>query len=134
MKKINKVSMFMAVFACMAFLISCSGGGNSPADTSKAFVKNIEKGNIDAAVRLFKAAETATPEEIEKMSSMLSEGTGQVESKGGVKKMEVLSETISEDGKKAEVELKIIYENGEEDVSITDLRKTDDGWKLVLEK
>ena len=134
MKKINKVSMFVAVFAFMAFLISCSGGGNSPADVSKSFIKSIEKGNVAAAIKMLDGLEDATEEEIQKMEAFLGESSKELESKGGVKKIDVISETISEDGQKADVKLKVTYGNGEEDESTTKLNLTDDGWKITLGK
>lgn len=134
MKKINRIPMLLAVFAFMAFMISCSGGGNSPAAVSKSFVKKMEKGEIKAAARMFEGMENATEEELQKTEAFLSEGSKEIASKGGIKKIDVLSETISKDGLKADVELKVTYGNGEEDESNTKLKKTEDGWKITFGK
>lgn len=134
MKKISKVSMFVAVFAFMALITSCSGGGNSPADVSKSFIKNIEKGNVNAAVKMLEGAENGTDEEIQKMEAFFSESSKELESKGGVKKIEVISETISDDGMKADVVLNVTYGNGEEDESTTKLKNIDGDWKITMGK
>ena len=134
MKKINRISMLVAVCTFMAFVISCSVGGNSPAAVSKSFVEKVEKGDTEAAAKMFDGMENATEEEMQKSESFLSEGTKEMAAKGGVKKIEVVSEKISDDGLKADVELKVTYGNGEVDDSSTKLKKTEDGWKITLEK
>lgn len=126
--------MFIAVFALMAFLVSCSGGGNSPKAVSKSFFEKVEKGDTSAALRMVDGMEDATEEEIQKSEAFLSEGTRNMAERGGVKKIEVVSEKISEDGLKADVELKVTYGNGEVDDSSTKLNKRKDGWKITMGK
>ncbi len=52
--------------------------------------------------------------------------------KGGLKSYEILGEEVDEDGKKAVVNVKFVYGNGEEkDGETIELRKDDDGnWKV----
>lgn len=134
MKKITRISMFMAIFAFFAFMASCGGGAKSPADVSKTFVEKIEKGDVSAAVKMLEGVDKATEEEIQKMEAFLSEGSKEVSSKGGIKKIDVLSETISEDGMEADVDLKVTYGNGEEDESTTKLKNIDGNWKISMGK
>lgn len=134
MKKISKVLMIVAAFSFVALLISCSSNANSPAGVSKSFIKKVEKGDVTEAVKMLEVAEKGSDEEIQKMEAFLSEGSKEMKSKGGVKKIEVISETISDDGMKADVVLKVTYENGEEDESSTKLKKTDKGWKITMGK
>lgn len=126
--------MFLAVFTFMAFLVSCSGGVNSPAAVSKSFIQKVEKGDTESAAKMFEGMENATEEEMQKSKALLDESSKEIASKGGVKKVDVLNETISEDGQNASVEMKVTYGNGEEDKSITKLINTEDGWKLTLGK
>ena len=126
--------MSLAVFAFMAFLFSCSGGGNSPAGVSKSFLLKVERGDTEAAAKMFEGMENATEEEMQKSKALLDESSKEIALKGGVKKVDVLNETISEDGQNASVEMKVTYGNGEEDESTTKLIKTEDGWKLTLGK
>jgi hypothetical protein len=134
MRKINSISMFMAMFAFFAFMASCGGGLKSPADVSKSFVEKIEKGDVGAAVKMLDGADKATKEEVQKMEAFLSEGSKELSSKGGIKKIEVISETISEDGMDATVDLKVTYGNGEEDDSTTKLKNIDGNWKISMGK
>lgn len=134
MKKVNRIPLFLAVFAFMAFLISCSGGRNSPAGVSKSFIEKVEKGDTEAAAKMFEGMGTATEEEMQKSRALLDVSSKEIASKGGIKKIDVLDETISQNGQTAHVELKVTYGNGEEDESITRLIKTDEGWKITLGK
>lgn len=134
MKKINKISMSLAIFAIFSFMVSCGGGAKSPAAVSKSFVEKIEKGDVSAAVKMLDAADKATQEEIQKMEAFLSEGSKEVASKGGIKNIDVLRETISEDGLEADVDLKVTYGNGEEDESTTKLKNIDGNWKISMGK
>ena len=134
MKKFNRIPMFLAVFAFMAFLISCSGGANSPTGVSKSFLLKVEKGDTEAAAKMFEGMENATEEEMQKSKALLDESSKEIAAQGGIKKVDVLNETISEDGQTASVDLKVTFGNGEEDESTTKLIKTEDGWKLTLGK
>lgn len=134
MKKINRISMFMAIFAFFAFMASCGGGAKSPAAVSKSFVEKIEKGDVSAAIKMLDGVDKATEEEIQKMEAFLGEGSKEIATKGGIKKIDVLSETISEDGMEAEVDLKVIYGDGEEDESTTKLKNIDGNWKISMGK
>jgi hypothetical protein len=131
MKKIASATMILAIIALM---VSCSGGGKSPADVSKAFVTSIEKGNVDEAIKMLDGGDKASEEDMTKLKAFLGEGSKQIAEKGGIKNIEVVSEEISEDGKKADVKLKITYGNGETDDSSSNLILTDAGWKMTMEK
>ena len=74
--------------------------------------------------------------EKEQLAALLREkGTKTMEKKQGIKSYEVLSEEISEDGKSANVKMKIVYGNGDEDTQKMKLVKNDDGdWKLTMGK
>ena len=134
MKKLINSLMVLALVATTGLMVSCSGSGKSPTDVSKSFIQKLEKGDVDAAFKMLDGAEKATAEENEKLKAFLSEGTKEISSKGGIKKIEVVSETISEDGKTAEVTIMLTYGNGETDESTTKLKNTEDGWKIFLGK
>lgn len=126
--------MVLALVATTGLMVSCSGSGKSPADVSKSFILKLEKGDVDAAFKMLDGAENATTEENEKLKAFLSEGTKEISTKGGIKNIEVVSETISEDGKTAEVTIMLTYGNGETDESTTKLKNSEDGWKIFLGK
>ena len=51
--------------------------------------------------------------------------------KGGITSYEILSETVADDGKTANVEMKIVYGNGDEKQEDMKMRKTDSGdWRI----
>lgn len=126
--------MVLALVATTGLMVSCSGSGKSPADVSKSFMLKLEKGDVDAAYNMLDGAEKATAEESQKLKEFLSEATKEISNKEGIKNIEVVSETISEDGKTAEVDILLTYGNGETDQSTTKLKNTEDGWKIFLGK
>lgn len=129
-----KVSVVMTILALGAFLVSCSGGGKSPADVSKSFIEKMEKGDIGGAYKLLDGTAEATEEESQKVKAFLGEGTKEIREKNGIKKIDVIEETISEDGKEANVRLNLTFGNGETDETTSKLKKTDEGWKISVEK
>ena len=68
--------------------------------------------------------------------SLLSEKAApMLEKKGGLKSIEAISETISEDGKSAKGEVKITYGNGTEEKQAVDLILDEAvNWKLKHNK
>lgn len=134
MKKIMLVTLALVTMAALSLLVSCSGSGKTPADISKSFIYSLEKGDVDAAYDLLNGTGEATEEEMQKMKAFLGEGSKQIAEKKGIKSIEVVEETISEDGTKADVTLRVTYGNGEEDESESVLRKTEEGWKISIEK
>mgnify|MGYP001478681523 CR=1 FL=1 len=53
---------------------------------------------------------------------------------GGIKSIEVASETIAEDGKTAVVELSMTYGNGETDTDKVDMVLDNGNWKMSMKK
>ena len=135
MKKITRITMLVALMALVSMMVSCSGGGgSSPSAVAKNFVQKIEKGDVDAAVKMLDGADEATAEEMEKMKAFLAEGTKQMAEKGGIKSIEVIDETINEEGNEAKVKTKIVYGDGTTDESSSNLVKKDKGWKVSMAK
>ena len=57
-----------------------------------------------------------------------------VESKGGIKDVEVVSEEIAEDGKTAKVVLKMIYKDGTTNENNMDMVMEKGQWKMSIKK
>ena len=124
--------LFVALFAF------ASGGSSTPGDVAVELYNLVDAGNYEKAADLI-AYEGETSEAIAEQKAMITslfkEKAGpQLESKGGVKSVEVLGETLSEDGKQADVELKIVYGNDTEETEKVSLVLTDDGWKHSISK
>jgi len=66
------------------------------------------------------------------MKALLMAQNENVEKKGGLKKIEIVEETVDEDGISGEVDLKIIYGNGDEEKRNFDTKKINGKWKLEM--
>ena len=134
MKKLL-ISMFVAVVALT--LWSC-GPANTPSAVAEEACKCMQKADYEGYADLMdlKKSDDGKGVEKEQLAALLREkGTKTMEKKQGIKSYEVLSEEISEDGKSANVKMKIVYGNGDEDTQKMKLVKNDDGdWKLTMGK
>lgn len=134
MKKLF-ISMFVAVVALA--LWSC-GPANTPSAVAEEACKCMQNEDYEGYADLMdlKKSEDGKGVEKEQLAALLREkGTKTMEKKQGIKSYEVLSEEISEDGKSANVKMKIVYGNGDEDTQKMKLVKNDDGdWKLTMGK
>ena len=133
MKKLF-ISMFVAV---VAFTLWSCGPANTPSAVAEKACKCVQNADYEGYVELMDLKETKNQEsEKQQFVAMLREkGTKTMEKKQGIKSYEVLSEEISEDGKSANVKMKIVYGNGDEDTQKMKLVKNDDGdWKLTMGK
>ena len=57
-----------------------------------------------------------------------------MEEKKGLKDVQILEETISEDGNEANLKVKFVYGDGTEEESTQDMVKQDGKWKMVFKK
>ena len=57
-----------------------------------------------------------------------------MEEKQGLKDVQVLEETIGEDGKTATLKVKFVYGDGSEEESTQEMVKQGDKWKMKFEK
>ena len=134
MKKLF-ISMFVAVVALT--LWSC-GPANTPSAVAEEACKCMQNEDYEGYADLMdlKKSEDGKGVEKEQLAALLREkGSKTMEKKQGIKSYEVLSEEISEDGKSANVKMKIVYGNGDEDTQKMKLVKNDDGdWKLTMGK
>lgn len=134
MKKLF-ISMFVAVVALT--LWSC-GPANTPSAVAEEACKCMQNEDYEGYADLMdlKKSDDGKGVEKEQLAALLREkGSKTMEKKQGIKSYEVLSEEISEDGKSANVKMKIVYGNGDEDTQKMKLVKNDDGdWKLTMGK
>ena len=126
-----------ALLVVALFAFAC-GGSSTPGGVAVELYNLVAAGNYEKAADLI-AYEGETPEAIAEQKALITslfkeKGGPQLEAKGGVKSVEVLGETLSEDGKQADVELKIVYGNDTEETEEVSLVLTDDGWKHSISK
>ena len=133
MKKLF-ISMFVAV---VAFTLWSCGPANTPSAVAEKACKCVQNEDYEGYVELMDLKETKNQEsEKEQFVAMLREkGTKTMEKKQGIKSYNVESEEISEDGKSATVNMKVVYGDGSEDTNKIKLVKNDKGeWKVSLGK
>ena len=133
MKKLF-ISMFVAV---VAFTLWSCGPANTPSAVAEEACKCVQNEDYDDYVELMDLKETKNQEsEKQQFVAMLREkGTKTMEKKQGIKSYKVESEEISEDGKSATVNMKVVYGDGSEDTNKIKLVKNDKGeWKISFGK
>ena len=133
MKKLF-ISMFVAV---VAFTLWSCGPANTPSAVAEEACKCVQNEDYEGYVELMDLKETKNQEsEKEQFVAMLREkGTKTMEKKQGIKSYNVESEEISEDGKSATVNMKVVYGDGSEDTNKIKLVKNDKGeWKMSFGK
>jgi hypothetical protein len=125
------------LFVTTLLLVACTA--SSPGETAKKYAGYIQKGEYEKFADAIAVDQKATPEDNKKNKEMvvalLKDKAGKtIEDKGGIKTIDILSETVSEDGNTAKVVLKQTYGNGDAEDSNFDLVKQDGTWKIVMDK
>jgi len=130
MKKLT-IIFGIAIIGLLLFTTSC--GSSSPSDVVISYMNDYQNGDYDDVIdALASNGEEISEEDTAKLKSMLAVGHAEIEEKGGIKSMEVIEESINDDATEAKVNLKIIYENGDEDTETTKLVKQDGAWKITM--
>lgn len=137
--RMRKVFYFGLFLMTMLMVASCSS--ETPSAAAKKYAECIKNGNyekfVDGIVIKEKANadEAQMKEEKEALVAMLKEkGDKQLEKSGGIKNIEIVSETISEDGNSAKVILKQTYGNGKDEEQSFNMVKQDGKWKMDINK
>ena len=122
---------------CCFVLASCGGGGingNSPSALQKTMSGYVKAGDYEKAVRFWaENMDIKDDEEAKKqMDQMVALFSGklqaEVDKRDGVESIEILEETISEDGTKATVKHVTKYKNGENDEQTSKFVNVDGKW------
>ena len=133
-----KKLFFSMLVAVVALTLWSCGSANTPSAVAEEACKCMQNEDYEGYADLMdlKKSDDGKGVEKEQLAALLREkGTKTMEKKQGIKSYEVLSEEISEDGKSANVKMKIVYGNGDEDTQKMKLVKNDDGdWKLTMGK
>lgn len=128
----KKILYTLSILAIALGMASCSGGSGdisknaTPSEAAISMWKLVQDGDYAAAIRLSEEYQNATDDDIEQMASIIEALYSKV---GGLKDVEVLEETVSEDGQSAVVKLKLTYGNGKTDTQKEKLVMTENGWR-----
>lgn len=123
------------VIAASALFFAACSGGNSPKGVAEKAVKCIQNGDYEGYVNLIYMEEKEGMDIEEQKKAVVgmiqSKASTTLAKKGGITSYEILSETVADDGKTANVEMKIVYGNGDEKQEDMKMRKTDSGdWRI----
>ena len=133
----KKLFTLFAVAVAM-FMVSCAGAPATPSDAAVEYYQYVANGDYEAFANAVHF-DTTDPEEIAEGKAMITslykeKAAPQIEKKGGVKSIEAVGETISEDGNTANVQLKVVYGDGSEKNEDIKLVKIEDKWMLAFDK
>ena len=123
--------------AMALFMTSCTK--SSPGDAFKGYMELMKKGDAKGFAQGFAVDETKSPEEQQQQAQLIEGLIGDktkkmMEEKKGLKDVQILEETLSEDGKKATLKVKFIYGDGTEEENTQEMIKQNDQWKMVFKK
>lgn len=129
-------TLLMALVAVL--FVSC-GSSSSPSKVAVKIYKEMAAGKYESIPENYYFASDNEEDRQDKEQFLISlckeKIAPQIERQGGIKNIEVLDETISEDGDMAWVKLLITYGNGEtEDDSIRLVLDDNGDWKAVMDK
>ncbi len=108
-----------------------SSGSSSPARTASDFFWALEQGNVEEAKGLMSSQLRAVLND-QKLTMVLAQNRAMAEQRGGLKDIEVVQETITE--QTALVRLKLVYADGYTDGQNVKLILEDNDWKISADK
>ena len=131
--------LFKVMSCALALVFAACSSPSTPGEAAKAYAEDLYGGNTEAVYENIDYGTEATAEEIEQTKQMLTEmwnekGKPQIDAKGGVTDIEVLSEENSHAGTSAAGKMKITYGNGESEEDETKLVLVDGKWLLSMDK
>lgn len=132
MKRVINLSFLVVAIVS---LVACSP--TTPGKALKSYLTDLKNENYESFIEGVYLPEGMDEQRKEKEEAQLlaiikEKGAKEYERKGGVKSIEILSETISEDGESAIVEYKQTFGNGEEEQQSQKMIKKDDKWFIDL--
>ncbi len=131
MKKMSLVLGFVFV-SLMVFTTSC-GSSSSPSDVVKSLSYDMESGSTDKVIAaVYNEGKEISDKDKEKFGALVGMAKEQIEKKGGIKTIEIVEETISEDGTEATVKTKTTYGDDSNDEGTTNLIMVDGNWKIKM--
>lgn len=133
----KKFFSLLAVAVAM-FMVSCSSAPATPSDAAVEYYQCVADGDYESIADAIHYNIT-DPDEIAESKAMITsfykeKAEPEIKSKGGIKSIEAVSETISEDGNTANVQLKIVYGDGSEKTEDAKMVKVEDKWLLSFDK
>jgi len=118
----------------ICLLAACSSS-SKPEATIEAFYQAAIKRDVDKAIEQLDTSDVSESELFQvkgKVQMMVGNMAETVERNDGLKQMEVLASEIDDDGEKASVKVKLVFNNGEENTDSFRLRQNNGKWKIIM--
>lgn len=133
----RKVFYFSLMIAAIFAMASCTS--ETPGQAAVKYCQYLQSNDFDKFVEGIVFDEKVTPEQAkeqkEELKALLKDkGAKEFEKKGGLKKVEMISEEISEDGNSAKVKIKYTYGNQTTEEEDTEMIKRDGKWMMFMKK
>lgn len=118
---------FIVVFVLL-ITVSCRGP-KTPGEAAKYYTEKLYNGEVEEVLDAY-----VTPPKGEKRRQYIALVQGKlpqtVKEKKGLSKVEIVEEKVAEDGKKAKVDLKIIFGDESTDTDTMRMKLIDGAWKI----
>jgi len=115
-------------------LAACSS--SKPESTVEAFYQAAAKRDVDKVMEQFALGDISGDELMMtkgKVQMMVGQMAAQIEENGGIKRIEVLESSVDKDGDSARVQIKLIFNDGSEQVESNRLRREGGKWKILMQ-
>lgn len=122
---------FMAV--CSVGLVACSGG--TPASAVKAFYSAAAQGDVEETVELVSFSNLPAAQIIvakSKVQIIVGEIQSRIQANEGLEGVEILESSLSDDGKRATLRVRLEFKNGKDKIESHRLAKEDGEWKILI--
>ena len=127
----TKTKALSVALLTVVALVGCSSFRSGPGDVVEKFVRHVEAGETTEAAALL-SGDLVNNLGPDKLRRVLAEQTRQIQSKGGISSIEIVSEDML--GETAEVTAVTTYGNGSTQRETTKLIQKDGEWKIALSK
>ena len=112
---------------------------SSPSKAYQGYVELLKKGDYKTFAQNFAINDSLSSEDqakqVDLYESLITDKVDKkLKEKDGLKEMQVLEETFSEDGNKATLKVKFIYGDGTEEESTQEMVKQKGQWRMVFNK
>lgn len=134
MKNSTINAIILSVFMAFVFNFCSSTGGNSPGKAVIKLYETMKNKEFDKTAKMYvtKDGEQLSEDEAKKVEGMIGMGSKEYEEKGGLDKVIIEEEEISEDGNSAKVHFTIHFKNGETDEETLHLNKFNGNWVFKI--
>ncbi|KAA6336727.1 hypothetical protein EZS27_015131 [termite gut metagenome] len=133
----KKIIYFSLLLITLFTIAACFSETETPGAAAKKYAEYLVSGDYEKFVDAIaiESDEDQAPEQIKEtkdgiLSLLKEKGAKAIEERGGIESTEVVSETISEDGKTAKVVIKQTYGNGEVEENDYNMVKEENTWKM----